>query len=236
MSPKLRRIFSQYNISSWKNFSLKHTLALLWIDIRFSVEEWVLLKTWKFRAKHSKYLGIYSLAYYQESKLAWDDVEVTDQWGLWLPIGFGLVSKANWDFDQQINRDIGQPEEEWKDFVDGDWPTYFYKDEYLNSDHYFNAARKNFKHKLGDLAYGKEIELRLKVLSQESMDEETKRWMDWVADGSKPFKIHFTETAKDDLSNIMGESEAKDLFKKLEEENKRIDNPQQNEDIDDSPK
>lgn len=236
MSPKLRRIFSQYNISTWKNFSLRHTLALIWIDVRYSVEEWVLLRTWKFRAKHSKRLQLSSLAYYNEGKMSWDDVEVADQWGLWLPIGFGLVSKANWDFDQHINRDIGQPEDEWKDFVDGDWPTYYYKDDFLNSNHYFDAARKHFKRKLSDVAYNKDITLRLCVVSQESIDEETKRWMDWVADGSKPFKIQFTDKAKDDLSGILGEDEAKDLFNEIDEKNKRIENTEQNNDIDESQK
>jgi len=236
MSPKLKRIFSKYNISTWKTFSFRHTLALIWIDVRYDIEEFILKKTWKFRVKHSKKLRLSSLAYYNEGQMAWDDVEVADQWGLWLPIGFGLVSKANWDFDQQINRDIGEPEQEWQDFIDGDWPTYYYKEDYLNSNHYFDAARKHFQRKLGDLAYNKDIELRLIVVSKESQDEETKRWMNWVADGSKPMKVQFTDKAKDDFREILGEDSAEQLFKETEDINNRIDNPQQNEGLDETQK
>jgi hypothetical protein len=153
-----------------------------------------------------------------------------------LPIGFGIVSKANWDFDQQINRDIGEPEQPWEDFIDGDWPTYYYKDEFLNSNHYFDAARKHFKKKLGDDAYDKEISLHLKVVPQKCIDDETKRWMDWVADGSPKMKIEFAEGAKDSFKDIFGEAAAEDIFRETDERNKQIDNTKQNDDLDDTQK
>lgn len=221
MSFKIKKVLRKA-VHKAKGFSL----ALLWIDIRYGVEEWFCLKTWKWRLKHTKRICLYSMAYYRPVGSGWDDVEVEDQWGLWLPIGFGLVSKANWDFDQKINRDIGQPEDEWKDFVDGGWPTYYYKDEFLTADHYFDAARKHLKHKTGDQAYDKDIELKLRVQSQKSLDDETKQWIDWVADGSKPMKVEFTDKAKEDMKELLGEDDAKKLFDDVEKRNKEIDNPE----------
>jgi hypothetical protein len=217
MSLKLKKLLRKA-VHKTKGFSF----ALLWIDIRFGVEEWVLLKTAAWRFKHSKRLKLSSMAYHSD-KMGWDDVDVSDQWGYWLPCGFGLVAKSNWDFDQQINRDIGEPEQEWKDFVDGDWPTYYYKDEFLNAQYYIHAARKHFRYKFGDQAYDKEIELTLFVQSQKSLDDDMKQYLDWIASGSPKFKVEFSDQAKEDMRRILGEEEANRLFKENDESNQGSD-------------
>lgn len=223
MSVKLRKLFAKIRVDGKKDWTwLRHTLALVWIEVRYGVEQWVLTKTWKFRAKHTKRFRLFSMAYNQPQS-SWDDVEVADQWGLWLPCGFGIVSKANFDFDQMINRDIGQPEDEWKDFVDGDWPTYYYKDEFLNHNHYFDAARKNLKAKLGASMYDKEIEVRLFVQSQKSLDDDLIQQAEWVAGGSKPFKISFADGAKEDFKELFGEEAANEIIEDAEKRNKEID-------------
>jgi hypothetical protein len=225
MGPKGKRqilkAIKQTTLTKWYDLKLK--LALAWIDVRYSVEEWVLLRTWKWRFKRTKFIKLSSMAYHSD-KMGWDDVDVSDQWGHWLPLGFGICSQSNFDFDNKVNRDIGQPEELWQDVSGGDdWKTYWYHDEYLDSRHYFHAARKHLKDKLGADFYEKEIELRLFVQSQKSMDDETKQYLEWVANGSKPLKVEFTDKAKEDMKKLFGEEEAKDLFDKTDERNKEID-------------
>lgn len=224
MNPELKRQvlknLKRSSLSKW--YDLKLFLALKWIDVRYGAETWFCLKTWKWRFKHTKRLHLYSMAY-NHPQMGWDDVEVKDQWGLWLPIGFGIISQANWDFDQKINADIGAPSDTWTDFVDGDWPTYYYRDEFLTNNHYFDAARKNIKRRMGDDGYKKEFELRLLIQSQESLDEETKRWVDWVADGSKPLKVEFSKGAEESLKDLFGEDEAKQIIEDVEKRNKDID-------------
>lgn len=198
-------------------------IRLIWIDIRYGVEEWVLLKTWRFRLKHSKRLQLSSMAYHG-AQMGWDDVDVADQWGRWLPLGFGICSQKNWEFDNEVNKRIGEPEEPWQEVSGGDnWKTYWFHEDYLDSRHYFNAARRHLKDKLSDAFYDKELELRIFVQSQKSLDEETKQYLEWVGNGSKPLKVEFTDNAKDDMKKILGDDGADQLFKDIDERNKDID-------------
>lgn len=207
----------------WKYLRSSNGLhwKLWWIDIRYGIEEWLLLKTWKFRLKHTKVLKLSSMAY-NTATTTWDDVDVADQWGLWLPLGFGICSRLNWEFDNDVNRNIGQPEEPWRD-VDGndDWKTYYVKDEFLVSNHYIDSARRHLKDKLGDDIYEKDFELTLKLMSQKWIDDDQKMWEEMRG---KPLKVAFTDQAKEDIKEMVGEEGAAEIFKDIEDRNKDIDN------------
>lgn len=225
MNPKLKRELlksvKKTALSKWYDVTLK--ASLLWIDVKYGFLNWFFLKTWKFRLKHSKFVILSSMAYHTPTG-TWDDVDVADQWGNWLPLGFGICSRLNWEFDNEINVKIGEPEEPWQDVSgDEDWKTYWFRDDYLDSKHYIAAARRHLKEKIGDAIYGKDFELRLKMMSQKWIDDETKQWAEWVANGSKPYKVEFAEGAKDNLKEIIGEDGANELFKDIEERNKQID-------------
>lgn len=198
-------------------------LSLLWIDIKYGILDWILKKTWRVRLKHSKRVKLSSMAYHSDT-MTWDDVNVADQWGHWLPLGYGICSFKLWEFDNKINKDIGEPEEPWQDVVESeDWITYYYRDDYLDSKHYFHSARKHLLKKLGKDFYDKEIELKLFVQSQKSLDDDTKQYLEWIANGSKPFKVELTDHAKEDVKRLFGEDEANDFLKRVDERNKDID-------------
>jgi hypothetical protein len=230
---KLEKIMAKYN-RLW--------FQLLWIEIKYFFIEHFLRLTWRLRLKYTKHLILDSHAYHDhtgEYTISWDDVDVKDQWGMYLPFAFGIVSKANYDFDQKINRDIGEPEDPWKEVVhhpcekhmkdkqecplDCGWTTYYFEDEYLNSKHYFTGARKHLNKVLGDKIKDKDFHLHLTAVSQQFLLDEAVRVAEWVKDGKKPFKIEFSDQAKEDFKKLLGEEDATEFFKEQEERNKDID-------------
>ncbi|MEE9214689.1 MAG: hypothetical protein V3U54_07820 [Thermodesulfobacteriota bacterium] len=201
---------------------------LWWIDIRFGIEEWILKKTATWRIKKSKFLILEGEHYLNDHrgdyKSNWEDVTVLDQWGFWVPYGFGICSKDAWEEENKFNRELGHPEEPWQDVAgDESWLTYYTKDQYLEAKHYFELGRKHLKKKLGKELYKKDLHLKLKAVCQEFLDEEMMREAEWIKAGKPPFKINFTDRAKDDFKGILGEEGAKELFDEHEKRNKEID-------------
>jgi len=229
MHPKLMARLLKFN---------KMKLIELWIDVKYGVIEWVLLKTKNLRLKYSKKLILTSHAYYDyEGHMTWDDVEVNDQWNFWLPLSFGIISKANWEFDNQVNRDCGLPEDPWQDVVKHEnWWTYCFEDEFLNSNHYFWAARKHLKEKLGDDFNNKELELRLEIINQDYINADAIRQAEWIKEGKPKYKIEFGDKAKENLEGILGEDEANKLFDEQKERNRAIDEEKRNKKINEQDK
>lgn len=207
-------------------------LALWWIEVKYAFLDWFYKKTAKLRMKYTKTLILKSLAYYDYNyQMTWDDVDVYDQWGMCFSLGFGIVSKKNWEFDNQINRDIGQPEEPWRDVVRCEctdhkncgWTSYYFKEDFLNSNHYFQAARKHLVTELGDLAKNKELELQLRIVSQQHINTDLLQQAEWVKGGKKPLKVELTDQAKEDFKKLLGDEDAQSLFDEIQEKNKEID-------------
>lgn len=203
-----------------------------WIDIKYGFLEWFCKKTAKLRMKYTKFLLLKSNAYFNNDfQMTWDDVEVYDQWGLWFPLGFGIVSKKNFDWDNEFNEKYGYPLEKWKDEVhctcedhkNCGWTTYYFKDEFLDAKHYLIAGRKHINREVGDLAVDKDLKVELIVLSQKQLNDDLIQQAEWIKGGKKPFKIEFSDRAKEDFKKILGEEDAQELFDEHEKRNKEID-------------
>lgn len=225
MLPKsLHKSLREMTENATKNIFIKlwRKVGWVWFDIRWFVKVRLLKHTAALRLRLSKRL-IISSEHLFDKIFTWDDVEVLDAWGFWLPLGFGLCSRLTWEEDNKLNRELGYPEEPWQDSKgDESWRTYFYKDDYLNQAHYFDAARKHLAKKLGSKMYDKLLEFRLTAVSQKDLDEEQKRYLEWVQGGMQPYKIAFADQAKDDLKDLLGEEDAQgliDKFEKKEEDN-----------------
>jgi hypothetical protein len=219
MFPKsLHKVLREMTEGTTKNIFIKlqRKIGWLWFDVRWLVKEQVLKHTVTLRLYLSKNL-IISSEHLFEKAFMWDDVQVQDAWGFWLPLGFGLCSRLMWEEDNKMNRELGYPEEPWQDVkVNKDWETYWYKDDYLNQGHYFDAARKYLAKKIGNKVYDKLLEFRLTAVSQKDLDVEQKRYLDWVQGGMQPYKISLTDQAKEDFENLFGKDEAKELIDHFE--------------------
>lgn len=161
------------------------------------IQHWILLHTATLRMRLSDRVIVHS-NHLHTSQSAWDDLYVHDRWNLWLPLNFTINSRKAWEYDNEVNREIGELENEWKDVIFCDcnenkegcgYPSYYFKDDYLTLDNYADAIRKHLRHKGGARGDGKDIELRLSVYNQKSLDDDNKRYIDWVAGGSKPFQV-----------------------------------------------
>ncbi len=210
-----------------KMWSLKLMFDLWWIDFGGAISQWFLLKTANWRIKRSKKLILSGSAYFDwtgDYDQSWEDVDVYDERGRWLPLGFGICSYISWKADNDMNKQIGEPEEPWKDVIDsGNWTTYYTKDVYLEAKHYFIFARKHLKKMLGKELYNKELELKLKVVNQKFLDETLIKQAEWIKEGKPEFKVEFTDRAKKDFKKLLGEEEAQTLFDEQSEKNKKID-------------
>lgn len=182
-------------------------------DIEMAVGHWILLRTATLRMRLSDRVIVHS-NHLHTSQSAWDDLYVHDRWNLWLPLNFTINSRKAWEYDNEVNREVGEPENEWKDvsFCDCNenkescgYPSYYFKDDYLTLDNYADAIRKHLRHKGGARGDGKGIELRVSVYNQKSLDDDNKRYIDWVAKGSPPFKIEMTPLVEDKLKEIAAE-------------------------------
>lgn len=196
-------------------------------DIKYAVEEWVLKKTSSLRIKYSKKLIIGSHAYFDFTgtyEQCWDDVNVHDQWGFWLPLGFGICSRLVWESDNDFNKEYGYDEEPWLDVHKSkNYWTYYTKDTYLEAKHYFKFARKHLTYMLGDVFQKKELELRLHATDLDFIKEETIRQAEWIKSGKPKLKVEFCDQARENLKDILGEDEAKKLFEENDKRNKEID-------------
>jgi len=199
--------------------------ALWWVYIRYGIEEWILKKTAKLRIKWSKKLIIEGEHYLEaDGKQCWEDVSVYDQWGLWVPYGFGIQSYACWEADDKFNKEHEFPEEPWEEVQGGeDWKTYNTKEQYLETRHFFQFARKHLKQELGDLIYDKTLELHLRAVDQKFIDEQMIKQAEWIKAGKPPYKIEFAGSSKEDFKKILGEEGAQELFDEHEKRNKEID-------------
>lgn len=207
----------------------KMWLVCKWIDIKYGIYHWFLDKTTRWRFKHSKKLILNSDAYYAHNyEIGWDDVQINDQWGFWMPLCFTICSKKNWEFDNEMNKKCDIPEEPWRDEHECDckkkcgYTTYYFKEDYLNSNHYFMAARKELK-KLGEKAVGKELELRLFTQSQKDINKEMIQHAEWIKAGKPKFKVEFADQAKEGFEKMLGKEEAQKLFDEQAKKNKEID-------------
>lgn len=214
-------------LSSIKREDLKRQksflgVALGWVKIwawesKLWALELILRYTAKLRFRFSKKLIISSPHLFEKS-FTWDDIEFLDQWGLWLPLGCGLVSRKAWEQDNELNKETGLPLNKWESITDHEgWITFHFNEDYIRLEHYFTSARKYLAMRTGKKAYKKELEFRVSSPSQECMDIEEKRYLDWVQAGKPEFKIKFSDQAKKDLTDICGD-QAKELWEKREKD------------------
>lgn len=198
--------------------------TLLWIDVRYGIEEWVLLKTARLRAKYSKTIIIHPDGYLEADRPEMgDDYTIMDQWGFWLPLGFMISTKKSFEEDQKWNREHGYPEEPYVEYQEADWPCYYLDKDVVTEYDVVECLRKHMKLRLGDKYYDKDYQYRSSHLSQKWIDEEKKRIAEWEAGGRKPYKVVFSDGAKEDFEEILGEDEAKKLFDKVDLDNKTKD-------------
>jgi len=184
----------------------------LWFEIKWDVIETTLKKTANWRIKHSKKLILKSEHLYTKPSM-WDDVEVCDQWGFWVPFGFGICSYGMWEEDDKFNAENNWERTPFQEMIEGDgWDTYYSKEKFLSMDFYFEAARKHLAKRMGTVAYTKELELQQVAASKEWLDKEQQQYLEWVQGGMKPYDIHFTEHCKEDLKGILGEEDATKLI------------------------
>jgi hypothetical protein len=198
-------------------------LGLWWIDIKYAILEWVLLKTYRLRFKLSKRIVLTSHAYWDGRPVTCEDVEIEDQWGFWLPLGFMLQAQSAFDEENRWNDEHGYGLEPWADYVEGGWPIHRVRADELLPKHFFEEGKKHMKLRMGDLYYDKDFEYRVTSVSDKWLDDEKKRWAEWEAAGRPPFKIAFAEGAKEDFKEILGEDDAQKFFEKIDLDNKTKD-------------
>lgn len=198
--------------------------SLLWIDIRYGIEEWVLLKTARLRVKYTKKIMIKPDGCMEEGRVdSGDDYTVMDQWGLWLPLGFMISLKKHHDEENVWNKENGYPEEPYEEYREADWPCYTLDKDVITEYDVVACLRRHMKLRLGDKYYTKTYEYHSVHLSQEWIDEEKKRMDEWIAGGRKPYKVVFADGAKEDMKDILGDDEAQKLFDKVDLDNKTKD-------------
>lgn len=215
MSPTVKgSIYKALRSNGW-------SLTLWWIDIKYAILERVLLATAKLRFKYSKKIILTSHTYWDGRPLSCEDVEIEDQWGFWLPLGFMLQTKKAWDEEVQWEKDHGFYDgREYSEYQEGGWPIRRVDAPELLPKHFFEEGKKHMKLRMGDLYYDKDFEYRVVSVSDKWADEEKKRWAEWEAAGRPPFKISFADGAKEDFKEILGEDEAQKLFDKIDLDNK----------------
>lgn len=198
--------------------------SILWIDVRYGIEEWILLKTARLRAKYTKRIIIHPDGYLEETRPeCGDDYTVMDQWGFWLPLGFMISRKKDFDQENVWNKEHGYPEEPYLEYQEADWPVYRLDKEVITEYDVVSCLRKHMKLRLGEKYYEKDYQYRSSHLSQKWIDEEAARIAEWKAGGCKPYKVVFADGAKEDMKEILGDDKAQQLFDKIDLDNKTKD-------------
>lgn len=189
-----------------------------------SVEQTLLNATKKMRFALTKTVKITS-PHVHQPKMFWEDLYLYDQWGMDLCSSLTLSSKGFLDFNNKIADECQQPPQPFQDVIvsDDGYREYLYREEHLSYLHFIAAARTHLEHSFGRSAREKCLTLELSFSSVADEEHQKIQEAEWIANGSKPFKMFMTERAEEDFTDLFGADAAEQLKKDVDEHNKNID-------------
>ena len=188
-----------------------------------------LLKLGLKRKKEPKRFVFWDYAYYHPSQ-TWTDLEVFYPNGKqeWAAVIMtledhqqDLCDHVEHNFDFAKCNDPRPPQFGFQKHIDDEGRPYYsavFKTKTLSLNEYLETARAWMKEKG---FYDQEFKIEFVIQSQKEIDEENKRWEDWVKNGCKPYKILFAPEFWDSMKKMGATNEEiEEMKKRFQDKNK----------------